>query len=126
MAGTLAGQIWMKNAKFTNQQGRNIILGTTAGSAIGFGLSALISSEDVNTLNYVMPYLTGLLSYSLLAESYKRKNVFNSFSNEKTSGWKLNLMPQNILLNNRLANSGRPLPGNRMSLLPAFSASVVF
>jgi len=126
MAGTLLGQLWMKNAKFTNQQGRNVFLATTAGSAIGFGLSAMITTDDISTINYVLPYLTGLITYSALTESYRRKNILNSSANDKVTGWKFNLMPQNILINNRIASSGRTLPGNRMSLLPAFSASVIF
>jgi hypothetical protein len=126
MAGTLLGQLWMKNAKFTNQQGRNVFLATTAGSAIGFGLSTMISKDDISTLNYVLPYLTGLISYSALAETYRRKNITMGTPNGKLTGWKFNFMPQNILLNKSIASSGRPLPGNRMSLLPAFSASVVF
>jgi len=126
MAGTLAGQLWMRNAKLSGQQGRNIILATSAGSAIGFGVSAMISSDEISTINYVVPYITGLISYSIIAESYKRKNNSPVFSNDKSTGWKFNFAPQNILINNRLANSGKPLPGNRMSLLPAFSASVVF
>jgi hypothetical protein len=126
MAGTLLGQLWMKNAKFTNQQGRNVFLATTAGSAIGFGISTMISTDDISTINYVLPYLTGLITYSALSETYRRKNILNVTTNDKFSGWKFNLMPQNILLNKSIANSGKPLPGNRMSLLPAFSASVVF
>jgi hypothetical protein len=126
MAGTLASQLWMKNAKLSSQQGRNIILGTTAGSAVGFGISALFASDEISTINYVVPYITGFISYSIMAESYKRKNNSPLFANDKASGWRFNLMPQNILINNRLASSGRPLPGNRMSMLPAFSASVVF
>jgi hypothetical protein len=126
MAGTLAGQLWMKNAKLSSQQGRNIILGTSAGSAIGLGLSAMITNDEFSTINYVVPYLTGLISYSLLAESYKRKNNTPAFGSDKATGWKFNLMPQNIIINNRMANSVRGLPGNRMSLLPAFSASLVF
>jgi hypothetical protein len=126
MAGTLAGQLWMKNAKLSSQQGRNIILGTSAGSVIGFGISAMISIDEISTINYVIPYITGLISYSLIAESYKKKNNSRLLSNEKSTGWKFNLMPQNIIINNRMASSGRTLPGNRMSLLPAFSASVVF
>jgi hypothetical protein len=126
LAGTLAGQFWMKNAKLSSQQGRNIILGTAAGSTIGIGISAMIANDEFSTINYVVPYLSGLISYSIIAESYKRRNNVPSFSNDKATGWKLNIAPQNIIINKRLANSGKPLPGNRMSLLPAFSASVVF
>jgi hypothetical protein len=126
MVGTLTGQLWMRNARLSGQQGRNIILATSAGSAIGLGISAMISNDELSTVNYVVPYLGGLITYSIIAESYKRKNNSKVYAIDKISGWKFNLMPQNLIINQRLANSGRPLPGNRMSLLPAFSASVVF
>jgi hypothetical protein len=126
MAGTLAGQLWMRNAKLTGQQGRNVILATSAGSIVGLGISAMISTDEYSAINYLVPYISGLISYSVIAQSYKRKNNSREFASDKGTGWKFNIMPQNIIINNRLGSSGRPLPGNRMSLLPAFSASVVF
>jgi hypothetical protein len=126
MAGTLLSQTWVKNARLTNQQGRNTILATTGGAAVGFGISRLVSGYDVSTLDYVMPYITGLITYSVVTESYRRRNNAMVFAKESPTGWHFNLMPQNIFLNNRIASSGRPLPGNRMSMLPAFSASIVF
>jgi hypothetical protein len=126
MAGTLLGQAWMKNANLTNQQGRNIALTTAAGSVIGFGID-LIAGIDSPPFTYVIPYLTGLISYAIIADTYRVKNSHSpALSTTSSTRLHFSFMPQNILLNNKLVSSGKYQPGGKVTLLPAFAASFSF
>jgi hypothetical protein len=125
LAGTFIGQRWVRNAGLTLQQGRNVALAHTGGAVVGLGIAAIINSESP-PIWYIIPYSAGLATYAFALESYKKKNSMTSVVPEKTRGWNINLMPQNILLNQKLISSGRIQAGKRYSMLPAFSASVRF
>jgi hypothetical protein len=125
LAGTLAGHLWLKDARFTNQQGRNTIMAATGGAVIGLGIAALIGS-DSSTPYYLIPYVTGMTSYAILVNRYKKNNRLVFFKDEKTTRWNVNLMPQNILLNYKISDIAIAHPEKRPVFLPAFTASVNF
>ena len=128
LGGTLVGQRWLKNAMLTNQQGRNALLAASGGALIGEGLALTFNFESI-TSYYLIPYITGMATYSLLIEKYRHKNITTYRNPEKTGRWNVNLMPQNIILNQKLASSRMMQSGhynNRFKMLPAFSATYCF
>ena len=116
----------MKNAALTNQQGRNIALATTGGAVIGLGFSVMILSDN-STGNYVIPYLTGLATYCIIAETYRMKNSQSApLVRKGLNGLHFSFMPQNILINNKMVSSGKYHPGSSFRMLPAFAATLNF
>jgi hypothetical protein len=122
---TIASNYWLRGARLTNQQGRNTALATTGGAVIGLGIAALFGSESM-TPYYVIPYLTGLGSYAIILNKYKKSNELQNLKTEKDNKWKVNFMPENILLNQKFAKVVNTYPGKRVSFLPAFSATCNF
>lgn len=125
LGGTLAGHLWLKDAGFTNQQGRNTALASAGGAIIGYGLTAIFSPESSKPY-YLIPYVTGMSTYAILVNKYKKNNSLAFPERQKTNRWEVNLMPQNILLNRELVNITNAHPEKRVALLPAFSASLHF
>ncbi len=125
LGASMAGHYWLRDARFTNQQGRNIALATSGGSIIGLGLIAIVGSDDM-TPYYVSGYITGMTTYALMVNSYKKKNGFSIPPKEMKTGWNFNLTPQNIFINRKLTSYYLSNPGKRIDLLPAFSATLTF
>lgn len=125
LGASLVGHLWLKDARLTIQQGRNVALVSAGGSIIGLGLVALTSPENA-TPYYITGYITGMTSYALLVHNYKKKNNFSSFQKEKKTGWDFNLAPQNIFINRKIATYALSNPGKRIDFLPAFSATLKF
>jgi hypothetical protein len=128
LGGTLAGQRWLKNVMLTNQQGRIAFLAASGGALIGEGIAVIFNPESI-TPYYLIPYLTGMTTYAILIGKYKSKNITTFHTPEKNGRWDVNLMPQNILLNQKLAASRMMQSGqyrNRFWMLPAFSATYCF
>jgi hypothetical protein len=125
LGGTLIGHVWLKDARLSVQQGRNVALASGGGVAIGLGLAALFSPETA-TPYYVTSYITGMTTYAIMVGMYKKHNTMPFSENYKKNRWNFNVMPQNIFLNNRIADYAFSNPGKRIDFLPAFSASVKF
>jgi hypothetical protein len=125
LGGTVAGHFWLRDTKLTNQQGRNVALGTAGGAVIGLGITAILGLETA-TFYYVVPYIGGLTTYALLVNNYRQKNNFIFQEGKKTSGWEFNLMPQNIILNQKIATMAGTNPARQTIYLPAFSARLNF
>lgn len=125
LGGTLAGHLWLKDARLTNQQGWNTALATAGGALIGLGLTALFTPDSF-TPYYIVSYATGLSSYAILLSQYKKNNSLALFEQEKKSRWDINLMPQSIFLNKKIASYAFSNPGKRINFLPAFSATLNF
>ena len=126
LGGTFAGQLWLKDAQFTNQQGRNTALAASGGAVFGLGIAALINPKS-STPYYLIPYITGMSTYSILVSKYKETNrKLSYYEKEKTHRWEVNFMPQNIILNKKLGYNTNYQPGKRQTFLPAFSASLRF
>ena len=125
LGGSLVGHLIHSNTRLTYQQGRNVALASTAGAAMGAGITAIFTPETA-TPYYIASYITGMTTYGLIVGMYKRDNITASTDNDKKSRWNVNLMPQNILLNKRIVPYAIANPGKRINLLPAFSASVNF
>lgn len=125
LGGSVAGHFVTKDTRFTKQQGRNTALAATGGSVVGLGMAALVSPERP-TLYYVIPYITGLTTYSLLVNNYRRSNASSVPGYSETSRWNINLTPYNIFLNKKIAASILANPGKKTYMLPAFSASYSF
>lgn len=125
LSGTLIGQEWVKNIALTNQQGRNTILAASGGSVVGLGLAIAIGGESPTTY-YLLPYLGGLASYAIVLENYRNRGSSKPELQKSKDGLQFSLMPQNIILNNKLYNSGFIKPGSRAMMLPAFTATLRF
>jgi hypothetical protein len=125
LGGTLAGHLWLKNARLTSQQGRNVALSSAGGVAIGLGLTALFTPESI-TPYYVVSYITGMTTYALMVGIYKKNNNLAFSDNEKKSRWNLNVMPQNLFLNKKIEEYSQANPGRRFDFLPAISATFTF
>jgi len=125
LGGTLIGHVWLRDARLSIQQGRNVALASAGGVAIGLGLAALFTPETA-TPYYVTSYITGMTTYAIMVGMYKKNNFMPFSENLRKSRWNFNVMPQNIFLNNRIADYAFSNPGRRIDFLPAFSASVNF
>jgi hypothetical protein len=125
LAGTIAGHFLLKDARFTSQQGRNTALAASGGAVIGLGLAAIIGL-DSGTPYYLIPYITGMSTYAIMINKYKKNNHLAFLEQEKSNRWELNLMPQNIFLNRQLVNITNPHPGKLPVFLPVFTASLHF
>jgi hypothetical protein len=125
LGGTLIGHVWTKDARLTTQQGRNVALASGGGAVVGLGLAALFTPEKA-TPYYVTAYITGMTTYAIMLGMYKKQNNKPFAENNNKTKWNLNVMPQNIFLNNRIADYAFSNPGKRIDFLPAFSASVNF
>ena len=125
LGGTIAGHFWLKDARLTNQQGRNTALAASAGAAIGLGIAAIFGTESI-TPYYLVPYITGLSTYAIIVEKYKKNNRLTFYKPEKDNRWEVNLMPQNILLNKEIVRVANTLPGRQPVFLPAITATLHF
>jgi hypothetical protein len=125
IGGTVAGQLWLKNARLTSQQGRNVALASAAGALIGIGVTAIFQPGTAAPY-YVAGYATAMTSYALLVNSYKKSNIAIMGEKNKLSRWNLNIMPQNLFLNKKIEAFANANPGRRINYLPAFSASLKF
>jgi hypothetical protein len=125
IGGTVAGQLWLKNARLSSQQGRNIALASTGGALIGIGLTAIFQPETAAPY-YVAGYAGAMTTYSLLLSKYKKSNIAYMREKNKLSRWNLNIMPQNLFLNKKIEAFANANPGRRITYLPAFSASLNF
>jgi hypothetical protein len=126
VAGSLVGQAWLKNVNLTPKQGLNVAYATTGGAIFGLGISLLINSDEI-TAYYVVPYLTGLGAYAAMVETMREKNKVTGFMKDnKKSNWDIALMPQNIVVNNRIAGKGFVVNGRLTGMQPLFAASLRF
>jgi hypothetical protein len=126
LGGTFASHYWLKGVKLTTQQGRNTALAAAGGAIMGFGVASFFDSESV-TPRYLLPYVSGLSSYAILLHLYKKINLQQSYGVEQENRWKIDIMPQNIFLNQKLGKIVNPYPGRRQPLsLPAVSAICSF
>jgi hypothetical protein len=125
LGGTIAGHFWLKDARLSNQQGRNTALAAAGGAVIGLGATALFTPESPNPY-FLMSYATGMTTYALIVSKYKKQNQASSWLNEKPTRWNISLMPQNIFLNKEIASRAIAHPEKRNYMLPAFSASLTF
>jgi hypothetical protein len=126
LGGTMVAHLWLKDARFTNQQGRNTALAASGGAVFGLGIAAITHPEST-TPYYLVPYITGLSAYAILVNKYKNDNKNTTFNvREKSKRWDVNIMPQNIFLNQKLVTNTNSQPGKIQVFLPAFSASLRF
>jgi hypothetical protein len=125
LGGTLVGHAWLKNARLTIQQGRNVALASAGGAAIGLGLTAIFTPESY-TPYYVASYITGMTAYAIIVEKYRKSNNLSVFESNNNSRWSFNFMPQNIFFNRMIADRVLANPGRRIDFLPAFSTTFNF
>lgn len=126
LAGSVTGQLWLKNINMTPKQGLNTTYATTGGAIFGLGIALLMTSDEI-TPYYVIPYLTGLGAYAAMVETIRQKNKTSGFiKDNKKSNWDLALMPQNIVVNNRISGKGFMVNGRLTGMQPLFAASLRF
>ncbi len=125
LGGTIAGHLLTKDTKLSPQQGRNIALAAAGGEAFGLGLATLFTPESMFPY-YAISYATGLTAYAIMVGIYKKNNSITFSGNLKNPGWKINIMPQNLLLNKKIGSYAFSHPEKRIDFLPAFSATLNF
>jgi hypothetical protein len=125
LGATFVGHAWLKNARLTSQQGRNVALASAGGAAMGLGLAAIFTPESMAPY-YVASYITGMSMYAVMVGKYKKSNSFAVSDNGNRSGWNFNFMPQNIFFNKKIAEYAFANPGRRIDFLPAFSTTFNF
>lgn len=126
LGGTAAGHLWLKDAKFTPQQGMTTIYAATGGALIGAGISLIINSDDFTT-NYIIPYATGMATYTFAVLKLKKSNAGSAYLPiEKKANWDFAFMPQNLYLNDKIQQKGYMINGRYIGLQPLFAASLNF
>ena len=128
MLGSGLGQKLLKDTNLTSRQGMTTIYAAGLGALIGSGLSILISSEGFDAADYLIPYITGSLSYAYILGKFKADNTVRLQKDPvvETGNWSFSLMPQNIFLNNRLQEKGYISRGRYTVMQPVFTASLTF
>jgi hypothetical protein len=102
------------------------VYAASGGALIGLGIALLINSDQV-TPWYLIPYATGLGSFTLAVEMLKKRNATQAFLPVKNKGsWNFALMPQNLYLNNKMQNNGFMTNGRLVGMQPVFAASLTF
>ena len=126
LAGTAIGHLWLKDARLTTQQANITAYAAGGGAIIGLGV-ALLSGGDKLWPYYTFPYAFGMGAYAFAVERFKKENSTLGFLHkEGQSNLNIAFMPQNLLINQKLAENGLPSPGRTMRLQPLFSASYKF
>jgi hypothetical protein len=102
LGGTLLGHIWLKDYNLSMTAARQTIYATIGGSLIGFGTALVINSSS-KTPYYLIPWITGFVSYAIAVENVKTKP---QAADENKKGIFRNLTadfePQNLILGSRL------------------------
>ena len=126
VSGTMVGQLVLKNMDLTPAQGMTSIYAAGGGALIGLGI-ALITNSDDFTPYYLIPYVTGVGAYGT-ALALIKKNTVSGSSVDLQNGkrWNFSFMPQNLYLNNKIADMGYKYKGRQIGLQPLFSASLTF
>jgi hypothetical protein len=126
LAGTAAGHLWLKDSNLTASQGMTTVYAATAGVIIGIGIDLIASSDDF-TLNYMIPYATGMGAFAFAVTKLKNKNAGQtSLRLNKRGDFDFAFMPQNLLLNNKIEQNGFKLYGRQVGMQPLFAASFTF
>lgn len=126
LSGTIISHLWLKNANMTPQQGLSTGYAAAGGAILGLGI-ALATGSDKLTPYYMIPYATGLGAYIYMVERIRKKNSSSAFHNVKhNKSWDIALMPQNLIINEKIRNKGFMTDGRYGGMLPLFSASVKF
>jgi len=125
LAATGVGHTIVKDTRFTLRQGRRTEYAMLGGALIGLGIAAITESSEVWPY-YTFPYVTGIVSYGLMINHYKQKNLQTSFHHEKSGlNFSFKLHPENYFINEKLGlrtSSNRPYGMQ----LPLASFSAVF
>ncbi len=125
--GTGLGQKWLKGTNLTPRQGMTTIYAAGLGAVIGSGLSILISSDGFDAADYLIPYVTGSLSYAYVLGKFKKENAVTTLEPVREGGnWSFSFTPQNVILNKILSEKGFMVNGRYAGMQPVFAASLVF
>ncbi len=102
IGGTLLGHIWLKDYNLSVSAARKTIYAAIGGSLIGEGI-ALIVNSDSPTPYYLIPWLTGFVSYAIAVENVKSKPL-SSIEGRKGlfRNWSADFQPQNLILGSRM------------------------
>ncbi|MGD0340144.1 MAG: hypothetical protein ABSA76_00345 [Bacteroidales bacterium] len=127
LAGTAVGHLWLKDSNLTTSQGMTTIYATTGGVIIGLGIDLIAKTSDFTT-NYLIPYATGMGAYTFAVTKLKHKNASAHalLPSSKKGDWDFSLLPQNIMLNNKIMEKGYTMNGRQIGLQPLFAASYTF
>ncbi|MFH0842691.1 MAG: hypothetical protein V1903_08735 [Bacteroidota bacterium] len=128
--GTAWGHAWHKGSNLTPQQGMTTIYAAGLGSLVGVGLAILFNPDDseFNASYYLLPYATGMATYSFALMRQKSKNAALGYipADKGSGSWDFALMPQNFWLNNKLTGKTDLLNKGYFGMQPLFSATCTF
>ena len=126
LSGTVIGHFYNRNLGFTTQQGLLTAYAATGGAVVGLGVALLTNSEEI-TPYYLIPYATGMASYIAAVEILKRRgNSYSLSERSNRNNLQVAIMPQNLLINNRLGEKGFIKNGRYTGMQPMFAASITF
>jgi hypothetical protein len=127
LAGTAVGHLWLKDSNLTTSQGMSTIYAATGGVIVGVGIDLLVNTDNFTT-NYLIPYVTGMGVYAFAVTKLKNKNTgsHTSLQLKDKRDWNFALMPQNLLLNNKIEEKGFMMNGRQIGPQPLFAASLTF
>ena len=111
ISGTLLSQYWLRNYKLTMPAARKIIYATIGGSLIGEGF-ALIINSSTPTPYYVIPWVTGFISYTIAVESFKsRPGLSGDNRNGLFRNWTADFHPENLIIGSKMTprNGASPM-----------------
>jgi hypothetical protein len=130
LSGTGLGHLWLKDLNLTPQQGMTTMYAAGLGSLIGIGLAILFNPEDAdfNASHYLLPYSTGMATYSYAVWRLKNKNAALGYvpHDNSTGKWDFSFMPQNLYLNEKLGEKGNIVNNRLVGMQPVFSATCTF
>ncbi len=128
LTGTGLGHLLLKDANLTPRQGMTTIYAAGLGSLIGIGLAILISPDEFDPLDYLLPYAAGMGTYMYTVNKLKHKNAAQLSLQPKKSKveWTFSLMPQNLYLNNKLIENNNLINNRIGGMQPLFSAYCTF
>jgi hypothetical protein len=128
--GTAWGHSWLKGSNLTPQQGLTTLYAAGLGSLVGVGLAILLNPEsaDFNASYYLLPYATGMATYSYALMKQKSKNAALGYvpADKGRGSWDFSLMPQNYWLNNKLSGNSDLMNTGYFGMQPLFSATCTF
>jgi hypothetical protein len=128
--GTAWGHAWLKGSNLTPQQGMTTLYAAGLGSLVGLGLAILFNPEDseFNASYYLLPYATGMATYSFALMRQKSKNAALGYvpADKERGEWDFTFMPQNFWINNKLSGNTDLFKTGQFGMQPLFSATCTF
>jgi hypothetical protein len=119
IAGTLIGQKQVRNANFTNLQGRAVSAASVGAALIGLGI--VFATEQKSPAAYIgVPSGLALVAHQIFLHRFKRNNIERGLQGnaERKFGYHLsfNITPENYFINKKMTGDPRSFQEGSMSM----------